>query len=136
MSDKKKAASGKVTKKYIDLLYMTSEQITAKEISTVFEDITGLTVELWTEMNILELVLSNGNSVDFEPLDIDFKNESDTAFVKNRNINTIFAISLCEADLPTMIPYFNHLVASFSGFICEDSEDFSPVYAGSANQTV
>lgn len=134
MADKKKSFIQKETKQYIDLLYMTPEKITAKDIAGLFQGINGLTVELWSEMNVMELVIPNHNSIDFEPVDVDFKNPSDAAFVKNRGIQTIFALQLSDADLPAVTPYFEKIVTNFSGFICADSEDFSPVYAGSSKR--
>jgi hypothetical protein len=134
MADKKKGFPLKVTKKYIDLLYMTSNVVSAKDIADLFITGTSLTIELWEEMNVLEFVLPNQNTVDFEAIDPNFKDPSDLAFVKNRGIQTIFAINLCEEDLPTMTEYFNQLVEQFTGFVCADSEDFTPVYAGSSKK--
>ncbi len=140
MADKKKnfsqktAAPQKAEKKYIDLFYMTPRKVTAKEIAERLQERDNLTVELWAEMNVLELVLPNQNSIDFEPVEADFRDASDAAFIKNRNIATIFAINLCEADLTAAVPLFEQLVAACSGFVCADSEDFNPVYAGSSKK--
>jgi hypothetical protein len=134
MADKKKGLAAKAPKKYIDLLYMTPNQIHAKDIAGLFTSTKGLTIELWEEMNVLEFNLPGGNSVDFEAIDPNFKDPSDAAFVKNRGIRTIFAINLSEEDLPTMTDYFKQLVDKFSGFVCADSEDFTPVYAGSTKR--
>jgi hypothetical protein len=124
----------KPVKNYIDLLYMTPSVITAKDIAALLQDTKGITVQLWEEMNILELELSNENSIDFESLNPNFKDPSDSAFVKNRDIKTIFAISLSETDLNTVVPYFDQLVAKHGGFVCADSDDFNPVYSGSSKR--
>lgn len=134
MSEKKKGLPKQSVKQYVDLLYMTPSKITAKDIASLFGETFGLTIELWAEMDVLELILPNQNSVDFEPADITFKNSSDAAFVKNRGISTIYYISLCQEDIPEVIPYFEQLVNQFSGFVCADSEDFTPVYAGSSKR--
>lgn len=134
MSGKKKGLPKQFTKQYTDLLYMTPSKITAKDIAELFGGTYGLTIELWAEMDVLELTLPNQNSIDFEPLDISFKNPSDAAFAKNRGISTIYYITLCQEDIPEVIPYFEQLVSQFSGFVCADSEDFTPVYAGSSNK--
>lgn len=134
MSSKKKGLSQKVMKQYIDLLYMTPLSITAKDIAALFGSTYGLTVELWAEMDVLELILPNQNSIDIESIDAVLQNPSDVAFMKNRGIKTIFAINLCKDDLPEATPYFDQLVAKYSGFVCADSEDFTPVYAGSSNR--
>jgi hypothetical protein len=124
----------KPEKKYIDLLYMTPSEVSARDIAEVFGDGGEVTVQLWEEMNVLELELSNQNSIDFEPLGTSFKDPSDAAFVKNRGIKTIFAVNLCESDLKNAAPYFERLVGRFSGFMCADSEDFTPVYAGTSKR--
>lgn len=122
----------KPVKNYIDLLYMTPSVITAKDIAVLLQDTKGITVQLWEEMNVLELELTNDDSIDFESLDPNFKDPSDAAFVKNRGIKTVFSINLCEADLSVAIPCFDQLVARHGGFVCADSDDFNPVYSGSS----
>ncbi len=133
-NNKKSGSKEKVIKEYIDLLYMTPLTITAKDISNLFEANKDFSVQLWEDMNVLELELPNDNSIDFEPLDVNLKDPSDAAFVKNRNIQTIFALALCKTDLDTVIPLFNLLVEKFQGFVCADTENFNPVYAGSSKK--
>lgn len=134
MANKKAPSNNKPEIKYIDLFYMTPGDVTAKAIADALGDTAGLTVELWSEMNILELELSTGNTVDFEPVNTGFKDPSDAAFIKNRGIKTIFAINLSEADLPLITPVFEKIVSKYSGFFCADSADFMPVYAGSSKK--
>lgn len=134
MSNKKNNTNQKEVKNYLDLLYMTPETINATDIALSFEGVASLSVQLWAEMNVVELELPNQNTVDFEPLEVSFKDPSDAAFVKNRNIKTIFAISMSEADLDSVVPYFEQLVQKFSGFVCADTEDFTPVFAGSSKK--
>lgn len=134
MSNKKNSSNQKEIQNYIDLLYMSPELITAKDIALLFESTDKLSIQLWEEMNVVELELPNQNSIDFEPLEISFKDPSDAAFVKNRNIKTIFAINMNEADLNSVIPYYEQLVDKFSGFVCADTADFAPVYAGSTKK--
>ncbi len=134
MSHKNKKASQLPVKKYLDLFYMSPMELSAREIAFLLKDSKELSIELWEEMNILEIELPNENSLDFEPLEASFQSPSDAAFIKNRNIKTIFAINLDEADLDTAIPYFDQIVQEYSGFFCADSDDFTPVYAGSAKR--
>lgn len=130
----KKISNQKSVKTYIDLLYMTPIDVTAKDIAQLLQDNKDLTIQLWEEMNVLELELPNENPIDFEPLEVNFKDPSDIAFVRNRNIKTIFTISLCEDDLKSMLVYFEQLTQKLSGFVCADSVDFTPVYAGSSKK--
>ncbi len=134
MSGKMKGISKQFLKQYTNLLYMTPNKVTAKDIASLFRGTYGLTIELWAEMDVLELILPNQNSVDFEPVDIAFKDPSDAAFVKNRGISTIYSINICLDDILEVTPYFEQLVAKYSGFVCADSEDFLPIYAGSSRK--
>jgi hypothetical protein len=132
MSGKSKNLNHETTEQYIDLLYMSPTVVSAKDISIILRDIPGLKIELWEEMNIIELELSNQNCVDFELMEPYFKAPTDAAFVKNRNIQTIYAINLCESDLTTLLPAFETIIEKHFGFLCGDTEDFTPVYAGSS----
>jgi len=134
MSNKKTTIGQKLTVTYLQLFYMTPSEITAKDIVAVLQENTELSIELWDSMNILEIVLPNQNSVDFEPVEVNFKDPSDISFVKNRGIKTIFAVSPKEADLNTILPYFELIISRYSGFLCADSADFTPVYAGSSKK--
>ncbi|HHV09376.1 MAG TPA: hypothetical protein GXX75_03730 [Clostridiales bacterium] len=131
MAKKTPGSGKKVIKKYIDLLFMTPSEVNAKEIAALLQE-NGLSTQLWEEMDVLEIELPNKNSVDFEPIEPDFKDPSDASFIKNRNIKTIFAITVCEEDIKAVTPYFERLVEKYSGFVCGDSDDFQPVYAGSS----
>ncbi len=133
MSDKKqKQDSSKPSRQFLDLFYMTPSVVEAKDIADLLKENTDLNVELWPEMNVLELELANKNTVDFEPLSVDFKDPSDLAFVKNRKIRTIYGINLAEEDLSKVRRLFEQVIERFSGFLCTDSSDFQPILIGSA----
>jgi hypothetical protein len=118
----------KIIKNHITLLYMTSKEIKAKELSQILKKREKLVVELWEDMNVLEVELLNKNTVDFEAVRTDFKDPLDLEFVKSRNVHTIFAVTLCEEDLEEIKLYFYDIVGAYGGFICADSDDFKPFY--------
>lgn len=135
MANKKNKNFDKETKSVdMELLYMTPSEVKAKDIAMLFQGTQGIKVELWEEMNVLELELAAGSSVDFELLDSHFSNPTDAAFIKNRGICTIFAVTLCEVDFTLIKPYLERIVEQFSGFLCADSEDFNPVFIGSSTK--
>ncbi len=123
----------KPAKEYLDLLYMTASVVNAKDIAGLLQKQRDLRIELWPEMNVLELELSNRNIVDFEPLEVDFKDPSDLAFVKNRGIKTIFCLNPAAEDLDRVKGIFEQIIEQFSGFLCTDSADFQPIHVGSAD---
>ncbi len=117
---------------YIDLLYMTPYNIMARDIKDLLQGQSDLILELWDEMNILEIELPNTDHIDLESLPLPNHNPSDAAFVKERNISAIFTVNLLESDLNTVISIFEKIIVRFSGFLCADTEDFAPVYIGTS----
>lgn len=134
MSNKKKSTNSKVKKSYISLLYLTPRNINTSDIAIFFQDKPGLTVQHWEEMKVVELELSNENFIDFEALDLSFQDPKDASFVRNRKIASIFAIDVAESDLEDFLPNLLALTEQFSGFVCADTPDFTPVYAGSSKK--
>lgn len=132
MSNKNTNSNQQTVKSYIDLIYMTALEVRAKDIAALLPDKKDIKVEVWETADILELELSNQNTVDFEPLDIKHLSSSDSDFIRSRNIHTMFSINLCESDLQLVKMYFDQIVERFSGFLCADTEDFNPVYVGSS----
>lgn len=136
MANKKQNhSSNKPVKHFLDLLYMTPTEVKAKDIADLFAENVKINVELWDDMNVIELLLSNESSVDLEPLDINFKDPSDTAFVRNRSIRTIFAVNCAEEDLEIVKQCFETIIDQFAGFLCADTPDFKPVYVGNSGKT-
>lgn len=123
---KKKITEKKIVKNYQDLFYMTPSVVQAKDIYNILHEIEGLVTELWADMNVLEVVLKDGNVIDFEPLKAEFQDPSDMAFLKNRKIQTIFSVTVCDENMEEMIPYFVAIVEQLGGFLCSDSDDFRP----------
>ena len=133
MANKGKAFAQKAKNNHLNLFYMTPNEVCTKDIAESFQADKGLVIELWDSMNVLELELSNHNTIDFEPIEASFRYPSDASFIKNRHIKTIFGVRLCDTDLTLAIPYFEQLVDKFGGFVCTDSDNFNPFLAGSAN---
>lgn len=122
----------KVKEVELDLLFMSPSDITARDIADFLKENSSIRVEIWEAMNVLEIELANQNSIDFEPLDINFQNPSDASFVKNRNIKTIFSIRIVESDLDMIKSLFEQIINQYSGFLCSDTDDFNPVYVGTS----
>lgn len=114
-----------------DWFYMTPNEVTAKMISNLLQSKSNVVVDLWEEMNILQIELPNKLTVDFEPIIINFKDPSDAAFVENRNIKTIFEVTMEEAVLHEMKELLRLIFQEWDGFLCADSDDFQPIYGKS-----
>ena len=111
-----------------DWYYMTPFEVNAKMIADRLK-IKGISeVELWETMNILQIELADKRTVDFEPLGYSFKDPSDAAFIRNRNIKTIFTVTLEEGTVDLFKPVLKILLEEWNGFLCADSADFKPIY--------
>lgn len=130
MADKKKKTVTKTFVHYLELLYMTPQTITAKDIAAALKGMKEIKLQLWEEMNVLELELPSQNSVDLEPLELAMPNPSDAAFIEQYNIKTMFAVTLTETDLPVVKACFKEIIDVLSGFLCADTTDFNPIYVG------
>lgn len=113
-------------KELVELFFMATEQVSVKQLSGLITD-QSITVELWDELNIMELELSNQNQVDFEMITTGFSEPEDTIFLEKHNIKTIYAVTLEQSDLAIMKPYFAKLVENFGGLVCSDTQDFKPI---------
>lgn len=109
------------------LIYMSPQDITARDIHDYFVKKGIQEVHLWEELNILQLELVNQNTVEFEPLQ-PFKDQKDLEFLEKENIKTLFALTIEESDFKEMKDHMIGLLEELEGFIVTDSEDFSPIY--------
>lgn len=112
-----------------DYFYMSPNLMTAKMIEDIIKSEKGIQVDLWEEMNILQIEFSNKLTVDFEPMNNEFKDSSDAAFIKNRNVKTIFAVTIDDGAFEILKPLLRLIITEFDGFLCADSVDFKPIYA-------
>lgn len=125
---KAKTAEKSKEKEITDWFYMTPKDITAKMIADLLKEQSNVQVDFWEEMCILQLELPNRTTVDFEPIIINFKDPSDAAFVKNRDIKTIFEVTMEENAFSEMKDVLKLLFHEWDGFLCADSDDFKPIF--------
>lgn len=111
-----------------DWFYMTPNEVTAKMIADLMKLQSNVAVDLWEEMNVLQLELNNKSTIDIEPINYQFKDPSDLSFIKNRNIKTIFWVTIEDGDIEPLKPILQVLFDQWDGFLCADSNDFKPLY--------
>ncbi|MGB8453563.1 MAG: hypothetical protein WCD89_14695 [Anaerocolumna sp.] len=111
-----------------DWFYMTPNDVNAKMISDILKSERDIEVELWEEMNVLQIIMIGNKPIDFELVEYQFKDPSDAAFIKNRNIKTIFAVTIEEGTLESFKPILKIMIDEWDGFLCADSVSFKPSY--------
>lgn len=124
----KKEKENNNNKPITEWFYMSKDTVSAKMISEVLKAKGFDRIELWDEMNILQIELPDRKAVDFEPLGYDFKDPSDAAFVKNRGIKTVFAVTIEAGAFDLFKPLLEFILKEWEGFLCADSNDFKPIY--------
>lgn len=118
----------KTNQTYLELFYMSPGTVNARMIADAVKEPEGMELELWEEMNILEIKLLSGNHMDLEPVNANFKDPTDREFLEKYKIQTIYAVTICEEDLDVVKSYFGRIVSELGGFLCTDSPDFEPFY--------
>lgn len=130
-SSKKKVTKDVVTEKVFDMYVMLSKEVSATNIIDALKErgLTGL--DVWEAMGVFSLEASEGNAVEFEEVDREetFVDPSDLSFMKNRQIQSVYAFRATEAQMAGLLPYFKAMTEVFGGFVCSDSEDFQPILA-------
>lgn len=106
--------------------YMTPANVNASMIAELAKELNFGEIELWDELNILEITHSDKSSIDFEPQRYDFQDEEDVAFVNERGIKTIFAVTLSQCTIEDVKPFIQNLIQKWEGVFCADTLDFSP----------
>jgi hypothetical protein len=117
----------KSEKPITEWFFMTTDSVDARMISELLKSKGCGQIELWEAMNILQIELAD-RTIDFESVDYEFKSPSDAAFIKNRNIKTIFAVTVEEGAFDAFKPVLKTILEVWSGFLCADSDDFKPVF--------
>lgn len=111
----------------LNLFYMSPNNVMVKDLKEVI-DKGGKLVQIWEELRVLQIELPNGNTVDFESMKPEFKDPSDGAFIKNRNINSLYAVTVEEEDFNEVKSSLYKIIEELGGFFCTDSDDFKPIY--------
>ncbi len=117
----------KVKKKFLEYYYMIPAKVEVKELSKVITTVSEKQIEIWKEINLMEIVLTS-DSLIFEDAKSCFIDPLDLAFLKEHQIETIYQISFEQNDGKKVIEIFKELMQSQGGFLASDSEDFTPTF--------
>ena len=117
----------KVKKKFFEYYYMLPTKADVKELSKVLTTVSEKQIEIWKEINLMEIVLTS-DSLIFEDAKACFIDPLDLAFLKEYQIETIYQVSFEQNDGKKVIEIFKELMQSQGGFLATDSEDFTPIF--------
>ena len=119
-SKKKNTQQAKTVKKMITEYYLIPQETTVSQLADLLPEYQEK-AELWLEMDLLELALTNDTLV-FEEAGEDFDSPEDQAYLKANAIQKIYAITYDELDAEETGKIMDILQESFHGRICKEDE--------------
>ena len=126
---KEKSVKPVVKKKYVDMYYMIPERVGAKEIAdtlTQAEPAYAEILECWEEAGVLELLLGEESSIDFEMLELS-EDELEEEFLQSHKIKGVYLVHTDSERIGDVKKVVTILKDKFGGLLCSDSKDFMPI---------
>lgn len=117
----------KKMKKIVEFYFMTPAQTDAKALSQCIHTVDGERVEVWRELNLMEVVLES-DSLIFQDAGECFIDPLDLEFIDSHGIKTMYQISYEAGDAAMVKNIMNEIIDAVGGFICSDTDSFEPIY--------
>lgn len=107
-------------------LYLLPEKHTAEELAQVLTDagFDKKKVEIWKEINLLELTLENG-SVYVEDFEESLRKEDEDT-LSGLGIQQVYSVTYLAEEAKSVKEIMQKWMASFGGKLGSDTEDFAP----------
>lgn len=101
--------------------------MTVKDMSAILTCVTQEQIEIWTELNLMEIVLEHDSFI-FQDARECFIDPLDLEFLQEHQIASMYEISYDAADEAKVTEIVKELLTKAGGFICSDTEDFEPIF--------
>jgi len=124
----KKIREGKtaVFKAPAEWLYLNQEQVTLRQICELFGEDMLWKAEYWEEAGVLEIEIPGAGSVDLEAMDADLGDEEGNAYLAQRQIRTVAAVTIVPDDFWRAKEVMEYITEKVGGYFCGDTKDFQP----------
>ena len=109
-----------------DYFLMLPVNTTAEDIKDALSSI-HTDVEIWPEVEVLEVILAEKLSMDIEKADMDLDDETILSFAEKENKPSIFYLTLRAEGYEKGLPLMKRIVQELDGVIVADTEDLTPV---------
>ena len=107
-------------------LFVAKEDVTARDVKNALEDYEGVELEIWEAAGIVEVVLSDGKSIDFEQTEVDLRDEYSNAFLAKEQAKALFYVTIHPDSAQLVMSVMKHVLGKIPGLFCGDTDDFSP----------
>lgn len=108
-----------------DWLYFTGSGITVRQIAQALGP--DCETEIWEEAGVLEVMLGDGASMDFEASEIRPKDEAARAFADAHGCRQVFLVTFPPEEYEKARVRMQQIQRALSGVFCGDTEDMTPV---------
>lgn len=114
-----------IQKEERSFLYLLPERITASELAAALPFLAARQIEIWVEVNLLELSLA-GSALTFEDLMPELTKEADLALLAEMGMGQVYACDYEASDAGEVGKIMECLLGRFGGILASDTEDFKP----------
>lgn len=109
----------------LSFLCMLPEDIDVRRLSEALDFMAAEAVEIWTEINLMELTLKGG-TMTFEDLMPDMQGEVDGKLLDELKVKQVYACDYEARDREEVRRIMEALTIKLGGFAASDTEDFRP----------
>lgn len=117
---KKPAEQVKPVKKMLTEYYLIPQETSISQMAELLPDYQEK-IELWLEMDLMELTLTHDTMV-FEEAAEDFANSEDQVYFAEHKIKKVYAITYDALDAEEVRQILSTLQAVLQGRVCEEDE--------------
>lgn len=107
-------------------LYVAEEEIVPSQIYALFTENKNWKAEYWEEAEVLEIELPEAGSVDLENLDGASEDDVMEAYLKERGLHTVYAVTIRPDDFEQAKKVMEYISGQLGGYFCGDTDDFQP----------
>ena len=107
--------------------YMQQKEITVREIADALQEEADLELEIWEAAGVLEVVIPEERSMDFEWTRAEFRDEYSKNWLTEQGVKTMFFVTIDAEHYTHAKHIMQTITGKIGGFFCGDTEDFQPV---------
>ena len=110
-----------------EYFYMVPIEVNVSQMAEVIRSVTEDAKEIWTELDLMEIMLSSDSLV-FENMLDTFEEPTDQAFLAAKGVKAVYAVNYNTKDREAVKQILSELYDVFGGFMASDTEDLEPIF--------
>lgn len=110
-----------------DWFYMNESDLSVRSLYHCIQEYAGDDIEIWEELGVIEVTLSEETTLDFERLKPFFQDQEDNEFLKTHNVHTMYLVSFPENEKARVTSIMKQIIKECRGFFVEDTPDFNNI---------